>query len=392
MAKVNTLNQEQIKEVNRVNILHILRDQKETTKQEIASILKLSIPTVTTYINQLLDEGFVIEAGVAKSTGGRKPVILKFAENAKYSFGINITPKVVRIVLVNLRLHIIEEMEYPYSSSREFQVVLDTLQVQIKDLMIKHSIEKRQVVGVGIALPGLVDEDHLILENAPNLGVNDFDFHDFEKEIGIKVSIENEANIAAYAEASIGIAKNKQSLVYISVTEGVGTGIIIDGQIYKSKNKKAGEFGHMRISDENLKCNCGRTGCWELYASKKALLRYYEKYAGIKATSVGEIVEKLNQDDEAAKQTFDEYIDKLFVGIENIILGLNPEYVVVGGELGKYKSQLLHMMEESKALKSSHIEYEGTKVIISSLENKGSLLGAAILALEDVFNYKKSVI
>lgn len=392
MAKVNTLNQEQIKEVNRVNIINILRDKKETTKQEISSILNLSIPTVTTYINQLLDEGFVIEAGVAKSTGGRKPVILQFAENAKYSFGVNITPKVVRVVLVNLRLHIIEEVEYPYSSSQKFQEVLDSLKIQIAELLIKHSIEKEQIVGVGIALPGLVEEDQLILENAPNLGVHDFDFHAFEEELGIKVSIENEANIAAYAEASIGIAKDKQSLVYVSITEGVGTGILIDGQIYKSKNKKAGEFGHMRISDEELKCNCGRTGCWELYASKKALLRYYNDHAKFQAESVSDIVERLEAGEVEARQAFDIYIEKLFVGIENIILGLNPEYVVVGGELGKYKKQLIHLLEESQALKSSYIEYEGTKVIISSLENKGALLGAAILALEEVFNYKKSVI
>ncbi len=392
MVKVSTLNQEQIKEINRVNIINILRDKGETTKQEISKILGLSIPTVTTNINMLMEDGLVTEAGVAKSTGGRKPVILRFNENAKYSFGVDITPDRIRIVMVNLNLEIIDENEFDYKRVYAFSDVLDLIESEIRALLRKNKIVKKLVVGVGISLPGLVDEDRLILENSPNIGVRDFDFSNFEKKIGLKVSIENEANIAAFAEATIGEAKDKQNLVYISITEGVGTGIIINDHIYKSSHKKAGEFGHMRVSDEDTKCNCGRTGCWELFASKKALIKYYYEETGEREHDLDVIFEGLLTGNKQVTKAIDRYISHLFIGIENIILGLNPEYVIIGGEIGKYSKAMLSIIDHTETLKSTYIEYEGTKVLFSSLADKGALMGASLLPLEDVFSYRKSIL
>lgn len=392
MAKINTLNQEQIKEINRVNIINILKSKGVTTKQEIAKILGLSIPTVTTNINGLMENGLVTEAGVAKSTGGRKPVLLKFEENARYAIGVDITPDRIRLILVNLNLKIVDEVEFDYKRVFSFSDVLEHVETEIRSLLRKNKIVKKMVVGVGISLPGLVDEDRLILENAPNIGVRDFNFRDFEKKMGLKVSIENEANVAAFAEATIGVGKNKSNMVYISVTEGVGTGIIIDDHIYKSSHKKAGEFGHMRISDEDTKCNCGRTGCWELFASKKALMKYYQEETGRNVHDLKDIFFEVKNKDAKAIRAITRYSDALFIGIENIILGLNPEYVIIGGELGNYDDVLFELMSGEQRLKSSYIEYEGTKVIFTSLGDKGALMGAALLPLEDIFNYRKSIL
>jgi len=392
MAKVTTLNQEQIKEINRINIINILRSKGETTKQEVAKILGLSIPTVTTNINILIKEGLLSEAGVAKSTGGRKPLILRFEENAKYAFGVDITPDRVRIVMVNLNLKVIDETAFDYKSVFSFSDVLDQIEIEIRRLLRENKIVKKHIVGVGISLPGLVDEDRLILENAPNIGVRDYDFSNFAKKIGLKVSIENEANIAAFAEATIGVGKKKSNMVYISITEGVGTGIIINDRIYKSSHKKAGEFGHMRVSEEEIKCNCGRTGCWELFASKKALIKYYQEETGKSVQQLSDIFEGAVKGDPKVLKAVRHYIEELFVGIENIILGLNPEYVIIGGELGNYEEILLSLMGENQNLKSSYIDYEGTKVLFTSLGDKGALMGASLLPLEEIFNYRKSIL
>ncbi len=392
MARVNTLNQEQIKEINRVNIINILRSKGETTKQEVAQMLGLSIPTVTTNINVLMEDGLVSEAGVARSTGGRKPVILRFEENARYSFGVDITPERIRIVLVNLNLKVIDEQSFDYKKVYSFSDVLDQTEIDIKGLLRKNKISKKLIVGVGISLPGLVDEDRLILENSPNIGVRDFDFGNFAKKLGLKVSIENEANIAAFAEATIGVGKKKSNMVYISITEGVGTGIIINDHIYKSSHKKAGEFGHMRVSGEDKKCNCGRTGCWELFASKKALIRYYQEETGKSVHRLSDVFEGAAKGDPKVLKAVRHYIKELFVGIENIILGLNPEYVIIGGELGNYAEILLSIMGEHQNLKSSYINYEGTKVLFTSLGDKSALMGASLLPLEEIFNYRKSIL
>lgn len=392
MSKIGTLSQDQIKEINRVNIINIIKKNGEITKQEIANQLGLSIPTVTTNINMLIEDGLVEEAGVAESTGGRKPVILRFIEGARYSVGVNISPDHIDILLINLNAKHIDETSFLYRREYTFYDVLELLEDEIDKLLKKNRISKKRVTGIGISLPGLVDEDKLILENAPNIGVKDFDFSEFANRMGMHVYIENEANIAAFAETELGKAKNRSNVVYVSITDGVGTGIIVDHHIYKSSNKKAGEFGHMRITNEDLKCNCGRTGCWELYASKKALFKYYKESTGIRVSSLENVFLAKNYQDANVQSALEKYTESLFVGIENIILGLNPEFVIIGGELGKYEQEMLTLVDRTMNLKSAYMEYEGTKILFSELQDKGSLVGAALLPFQEIFNYKKGVI
>jgi len=392
MIKFGTLSQEQIKALNRANIIRIIKQNSEMTKQDIAAALKLSIPTVTTNTNQLIEEGLLKEAGVADSTGGRKPKILRFVENARYSVGVNISPDRIGIMLINLNNTVIDKVEFDYIKEHSFPEVLGGLRTEIEGLLGRNNIDREKVSGVGISLPGLVDEDRLILENAPNIGVRDFDFAEFQEQLQLKVFIENEANVAAYAEIEMGKAVNMRNVVYVSITEGVGTGIIIDQHIYKSTNKKAGEFGHMKVSDEGIRCNCGRTGCWELIASKRALLKYYQEYTGSKAFSLEQVFSLESFNTPAVQAAVEKYIDCLFVGIENIILGLNPEYVIIGGELGRYEKEMLELINRTNHMKSSFVEYEGTKVVFSSLKDEGSLIGAALLPFEELFNYARNII
>lgn len=392
MSRIGSLSQEQIKEINRVNVINTIKKHKEITKHEVAHLLKLSIPTVTTNINTLIEEGFVEEAGVAESTGGRKPMILKFNANARYSFGVNISPDRVSVILMNLNSEIMNQSSFMYRREYSFHEVLEMIEDEICNVLEKLRINKTLVIGVGLSLPGLVDEDQLLLQNAPNIGVRDFNFSDFQKRIGIKVYVENEANAAALAETLEGKHKNMSNVVYISITEGVGAGIIIDHHIYKSTNKKAGEFGHMRISEENIKCNCGRTGCWELFASKRALFKYYKEATGVRVSSLENIFIRGNLEEPKVKIAINKYLDHLFIGIENIILALNPEYVIIGGELGKYKEEMQDFVNEKNKLKSAYMEYEGTRIIFSDLGDRGSLIGAGLLPLQEVFNYKKNVI
>lgn len=392
MFKEININQEQIKEINRVKIINIIREYKEITKQEITNQLGLSIPTVTTNINTLIHEGLVVEAGVAKSTGGRKPVVLQFVKNARYAIGVNIAYDKVTILLINLNGEEIDEEAFDYLESYSFDKVLELLIITVDKLLKKNNINKSIVIGTGIALPGLVNDETLFLGNAPNIGVRDYNFNAFQEKIGIKTYIENEANIAAFAELMAGKAKNKGNLVYISVNEGIGTGIIIQNHIYKSSQKKAGEFGHIRISDEDLQCNCGRKGCWELYASKNALIKYFKEYSNQTNVTLDMVFDRYKNNDADAIKALKKYIKYLFRGIENIILGLNPDYVILGGELGNYENEIMQLMNEVGEPKNKYVEYEGSKILFSDFKNQGALIGAALLPLEQIFNYEKNII
>jgi len=146
------------------------------------------------------------------------------------------------------------------------------------------------------------------------------------------------------------------------------------------------------VSGEAIQCNCGRTGCWELIASKKALLKYYSEATGCRAASLEEVFDETRLETPAVQEALEKYIDGLFIGIENIILGLNPEYVIIGGELGRYGKPLLDLMNRSNHMKSNFVEYEGSKVVFSELGDQGSLIGAALLPFEELFNGRRGII
>ncbi len=393
MFGFNKIDQQTIKISNRMRILRLIAEKREITKQEIADILKLSVPTVTTNINKLLNEGLVEEAGVAESTGGRKPVILCFRPNARYAFGIDISPRKITVALTNLYAEIVIERESKIKEEgANFADIISESHQMVEEIIRDQEIERNKILGVGFSLPGMVDEENLILENAPNLKVKNFDFKLYGKLFDMPIFIENEANAAAIGEKILGVAKDKNNLIFISITEGIGTGIIIQEHIYKSSNKKAGEFGHMRITDEDFKCNCGRTGCWELYASEKALIRQFNQSSKEEISSVIEFFNQLENGSTIAKEVLDKYLSKLAVGIQNIILALAPEYVIIGGKVSKYHQLYENILMSKLNAESSIYDIKGINIGFSSLDGNASLCGASLLAMQDLYVTSKQSI
>lgn len=385
MLYMNNIDQISIKQSNTTKILRLIYEKKEITKQKIASLLGLSIPTVINNVNLLIEEGLLEESGVAVSTGGRKPVIIRFVEDSRYSFGVEISPEEVRIILTNLYLEIKSEYSLRNVNLEDVNEVIDRIKQTIDRIIEEYNISNKNILGIGFSLPGIVDEKSLYLENAPNLKIKDIDFKAFEEKLGFPISIENDANAAALAESVIGTAKSKSNLVYIEITEGIGAGIIINGCLYKGQNKKAGEIGHIRISTENLRCNCGKAGCWELYASERALLKSYNNKADHNVEGLEELFQKYSNNDKLTKDIVDKYLDYLAIGIQNIILAFAPEYVIIGGKISSYENILLESLKRKIMLENSILDTYNTQVIFSKLKENASILGAALLPLSKLF-------
>lgn len=385
------IDQQTIKLSNRVKILNIIAEKGEITKQEISDTLDLSVPTVINNVNELIEDGLVEEAGVAKSTGGRKPMIIRFKPDARFSIGVDISPNKLKLVLVNLYCEIL----YEYSEEiRDFNFkdIIDKVYNIIEDVLKSRGIDRSMILGVGFSLPGLVDEERLVLENAPNLNVKNFDFKDYENRYGMPIYIENEANVAAIGEMTLGAAKGQSNVVYISITEGIGTGIIIQNHLYKSTSKWAGEFGHMRITDEKLRCNCGRTGCWELYASERSLINQFNTRSDNKIKELGQFFNLAASGSRDAADVLDRYLSYLAVGIENIILALSPEYIIIGGEVSEYENIYREELQKKLKQESSFYGIEGIKIGFSKLRGRASVLGASTLAIQNLFTFDKKTI
>lgn len=385
MSKFKNIDQEAIKMINQKKIMQLLYRNKELTKQEISRTLNLSIPTVITNINELIDKGFLDEAGVGESSGGRKPIIVRFLPNSRYSVGVCITKDDIRIVLTNLNFEIITEKSLEMPEELEnFESLVFKIKDEIYNIIEINNISKDKILGVGFSLPGTVNEEKLLLKNATNLNLKNISFKDFEEIFEFPLYIENEANASADAEAFINFNNVKNSLIFLSITEGVGAGIIIGDSVYTGCNKRAGEFGHMTIVKDGKQCSCGKNGCWELYASKKALSNEYKKVFNNKNMKLREFFEK-TKEDLKAKEILDNYLGYLAEGIKNIILMLDPENIILGGEICNFKTLIEDNLKDKTFKENSFYAEKDCKINFSDLNENASIFGAALLPMKKIF-------
>ena len=374
-----------IKTNNKKRIIKLLSKEKELTKLEISRKLDISVPTVTTVVEELREEGLVEEAGMASSTGGRKPVIIRFLPDSRYSIGIDLGKDYVRAILTNLDSKIIEDKSCELSVLRE-EEVLNVIKNLIEDIVNKSDIKER-LLGIGLSLPGTVDEEELMLKVATNFRLKNISFKELYSHFNLPIYLENEANAGALAESKLGIAKDLSNLIYISVTEGIGGGIFINNDMYKGRDRRAGEIGHMCIARNGRQCNCGRKGCWETYASNRALIKAYSEKCNEKIKNINEIIKRYKENEEKALEVVGDYMDSLAEGIQSLIFIFNPDYIVIGGEISKY-SDIFNDKLSAKIFGNNEFYNEGdVNILFSSLGNDSNILGASLIPILDNFGF-----
>lgn len=383
---MKALDNSDIKTNNKKRIIKLLTSERELTKLDIARNLNISVPTVTTIIGELKEEGIVEEAGMASSTGGRKPVIIRFLPDSRYSIGIDFGRDYIRAVLTDLDSKIIEDRKKVLHVISEDEV-LNAMKVLIEDLISSRADIDSKLLGIGLSLPGIVNEKELTLEVAPNFRLKDICFKELQSHFKLPIFLENEANAGALAESKLGIAKDLKNLIYVSVTEGIGGGILINNDMYKGAGRRAGEIGHMCISKNGRQCNCGRKGCWETYASSRALIKDYNDKAKENVKNISEIIKRFRTGEESAIHVIEEYIENLGEGIQNLIFIFNPDYIVIGGDISEYSDIFSHKLS-SKIFESNEFYKEGDlKILFSSLKNNSNILGAALIPIMDNFGF-----
>lgn len=383
---LGSLDQSVIKSLNRSRILRAFREKDIIQKKELVDLLNLSITTVTANTRQLLEEGLIDEIGIAESTGGRKPVVFKFMKNAKVSFGVDISPHRVTVILTNLKSEVISTEKFTVDKTQMNDILSRLLDLS-SEMIANAGFEKSDCLGMGVSLPGIVDSERKVLVSAPNLHVTDYDFTEFEKRLGYPVYLENEANIAAFAELILGAAEKIQNAVYVSITDGVGCGIIANHQVTKGTFNKAGEFGHMRVSDKEILCSCGRRGCWELFSSERALFRNYLATSGEIITDLEVFFWKFHEGNLHADKALRKYLSDLHIGIENILLGLDPEVIIIGGEIAPYLRKLDKFVEAYFSRSHSMLRLNENKLVFSRIDPQSSVVGSSLLPLGEMFGF-----
>ncbi|AEJ61948.1 ROK family protein [Spirochaeta thermophila DSM 6578] len=368
---------------NRNKILKVLAQRRLLTRQEIALETGMSLPTVASNLEDLIRDGFVREAGMAESRGGRRPLQVEFVPDARYSIGIEVRPGKIKAALTNLYAEPVLKREERLPERLSPAGLSALIERMIRELLREEDLLPEVILGVGIALPGVTDPERKVLEVAPNLHLQNVSFEEFGKLFPFPVMVENEANASALGEHMLnGHCNGEDPVVYISITEGIGAGIIIGGDIYRGANARAGEVGHVTIFPQGRLCNCGKKGCWERYASISALLEDYSFEKKKEEVTLEELLEGLEGGEPEAMTVWDRYVEYLSYGIHNVILSFDPRFVYIGGEIAIFGSRLMDPLNRILLEESSLCEDHDVSILLSPLGGDSALLGAALLPLK----------
>ncbi|OWA33097.1 ROK family protein [Saccharibacillus sp. O16] len=370
-----------VKKLNKSIVLDTIRRNGPLSRTDVSERTGLNKATVSNLTLELLEQNLVEETGLGESSGGRKPLMLLFNGSAGCVIGIELGVTLVKSVLTNLTGSILLERSASlgeHDPDTAFAVICDT----VRPLIEAMPPTPHGLVGIGIGVPGMVDEAGLILY-APNLGWEGVDLRSrLEAEFAVPVVVDNEANVGAAGEREYGAGQHVRHLVYVSAGMGLGSGMIIDGQLYKGAWGYAGETGHMSIESEGRLCSCGSRGCWELYASERAYAYATEDgRPALPAETTSELTAYAHSGEASVLQLYQEIGRRLGIGITNLVNGFNPEKIVVGGPLTEAKEWIEPSMLATIAERALPYHRRELAVSFSELGSRSAVLGAAHLAV-----------
>jgi N-acetylglucosamine repressor len=382
LRTVQPANLRTIRDINRQIVLNYVREREPISRATLARETALQRSTISEIVEALTGEGLVEEIGEGQSTGGRRPTLLRLRTIGAIAIGVNITPTYTTIATSDLAGIVLQKESF--QTDPDSDRTLDRIIKVIRKFADLGSIE-----GVGISIPGLV---------APATGdvifVPYFKWRDLpvaeriSQATGLPVTIDNDANAVALAELWFGRAEtmDARDFIFVLVADGVGTGIIFDGQVYRGVRGAAGEFGHMIVgSDAPVPCSCGNDDCWEAFASERAATARYQTLSGASsAPDFDTLIDRALAGEQEAQSALTETARYLAIGISNLVVGFSPEAVIVGGAITRAWSLIEQTLTE-KIERSVRRGVPSARILRSTLNGDPTLMGALSLILTSKF-------
>ncbi|MBX6353971.1 MAG: ROK family protein [Thermoflavifilum sp.] len=378
-----------MRRLNKVSVLRCIRSHGPISRIEIAHRTGLNKATVSSLVDELMAEALVEEVGVGQSRGGRKPVLVAFRAAAGYGIGIDVQITHLTATLCDLAGHVVSERTHPLRGRPlDGPGLVDAISDAVSGMQAEAPPSPRGVLGVGVGLPGMVDVRSGWVYQLPNVPVRDWPLGPvLSSRIGLPVWVDNDANCGAGAE--IRLRGQVRHLVYIHAGVGVGAGIVIDGALYRGRRGIAGEWGHVPIIERGVPCNCGGYGCWEQYASERALARYLAESGAMEEVPVEweqmqdfvtDVVRRAEAGAPAERRALTLLGHYLGLGLAGIVNALDPDVILLGGRL---RLAYRHLLPEIRAVMRHRVMGPDKLVPIELGHELAVAIGAAALATQE---------
>jgi predicted NBD/HSP70 family sugar kinase len=320
---------EVVRDINRRVVLNLIRTKQPISRAELARASGLQRSTISLIVEELVERRWVLEGPTGRLPRGRRPTFLRLNED-RVIISIDIRPTQITVALadVNGKFASQEALDTPSDP----RAAVDEIIARIQRLLL--SCRGKMVEGIGVSLPGRLGHGSGRLAFAPNLKWPEFDIRaPIETATGLDVEMDNAANACVLAAAWFDHLEAR-NLVAVTVSEGIGTGILVDGRLARGLSGMAGEFGHVPLDPDGPFCSCGSRGCWEVFGSNRAAIGYYLESSEVSDDlSFLDLLSLADQGDDRAARALEKMAHYLGRGMRMIVAGLDPELILVIGDL-----------------------------------------------------------
>jgi len=402
MMRVRTGNRELMREVNSKLILGLMRDSETISQVEIVRRTHLSAGTVANIIKELKEHDFVRDVGPGRSSlGGRRPMLMRFNQEARYVVAVELTADRTTLAIMDMMGKIINKTDHQTNAGNGSYAAMTKLCGEIDILVRQARVRSEKILGVGVAIEGVVDmkQERLVLSS--NLGWQDVPIKAImEKELGFKVLVNSSARAMVFGEYLYGVGRKSDSVVCLDVDSGVGCVAILNGQILRGAHNMAGEIGHSRAVPDGSDCTCGKKGCLETVASAGAIISKVKKLLeqGRESSLSGSalscpapeairlICQAAEQGDSLAGEVINHAGYHLGLAVAAVVNFIDPELVILTGFV-TYQSQGL-LLKIIRQVVSEQILQDVSRTVIvkeGTLGQDAAIIGAGASACEGTF-------
>lgn len=366
-------NQEMIRNNNRRLVLEFIINHPPISRAALAKQLSLTKATISNIVQELLEQHFIQEIGSAQTSLGRKPILLEFNKSYGFALSLEIQPQQIIALITNLKGEVQELKKIPFHPQDNLLPHLE----KILNFYIRESADfKNKIIGISIGIYGVVQKNEILFTPyypLPNAGLGEY----LQKTSKIPVFVENEANLSVLGEAAFH--HKYKNMIHINVHDGIGMGILVNGRLYKGRDGYAGEFGHTILFPDGKPCPCGNHGCFELYASQRAILENYAAQQKKETVTISEFLKDYDANLPLAGEMMDLFVKYISIGINNIINTFNTDVIVLNSAFSNHIPDINHRILKYLARHQNR----DCNIIPSKLGNFSCLLGGARISIEN---------
>lgn len=394
----------QLRSFNRLLVLNCIRQQGPVARVEIARIFGLSRTTVSSIVDELLQDGLAEEGSVmsAAPNGGRRATLVHFNAGAGVCLGVDIGRTHLTIVAADLSGTIFARQAGVLHLERGPDICVPEIIDRLRQFAGDHGVLWERVIGVGVGIPGTLDSETRILVNPPHMrGWNGVDVRSaLQDALHVPMYMDNDANMGALGESRYGAGRGINHFIYVKLGTGIGSGLIVNNQVYRGSGGFAGEIGHISFGEVGPRCDCGNSGCLESIAGAEAIVADALHFAKIAADNAGDVaatkdctppvdiadvIQAAHAGDHASRMALERAATRIGTALGAMINLLNPAAIILDGGVARAGDLLLTPLRRVVATKSIPAAWKPTSILIGELENQAIAMGAIATVIDVAF-------